>query len=449
MSQSTSYRTAFVATGLMLFALFFGAGNLIFPAGMGQQAGANIASALTGFLLTGVGLPLLGVIAIAYSGSRDVQQLASRVAPWYGVWFAVMLYLAIGPFFATPRTATVSFEIGVLPFLGEVDEGTQKTALFVYAIGFFALSYWLSVSPGKLVDRIGKILTPVLLVTILVLTGYAMISPMGELQAPAEAYQAGALTKGVIEGYGTMDALASLVFAIIVIEAIRNMGVTDNKQVLSLTTRAGLVAAGCLAIVYVLIGYMGASSVSVLGTLDSGAKVLSGSADFYFGALGKSVLAVIVFLACLSTSVGLITACGEYFNRLVPKLSYHKWVIIFTLISFTIANFGLANIIKFSIPALMLLYPLTIAIIALAFLDKVFNGKRIVYVLTIAVTSIFAVIDGWKTLHGMFEGSKEAFIMQLDTQLSGILPLYSSGLGWILPAIVAFIIGVVIAKSSK
>lgn len=449
MSQSTSYRTAFIATGLMLFALFFGAGNLIFPAGMGQQAGENIASALTGFLLTGVGLPLLGVIAIAYSGSRDVQQLASRVAPWYGVWFAVMLYLAIGPFFATPRTATVSFEIGVLPFLGEVDEGTQKTALFVYAIGFFALSYWLSVSPGKLVDRIGKILTPALLVAILVLTGYAMISPMGELQAPAEAYQAGALTKGVIEGYGTMDALASLVFAIIVIEAIRNMGVTDNKQVLSLTTRAGLVAAGCLAIVYVLIGYMGASSVSVLGTLDSGAKVLSGSADFYFGALGKSVLAVIVFLACLSTSVGLITACGEYFNRLVPKLSYHKWVIIFTLISFTIANFGLANIIKFSIPALMLLYPLTVAIIALAFLDKVFNGKRIVYVLTIAVTSIFAVIDGWKTLHGMFEGSKEAFIMQLDTQLSGILPLYSSGLGWILPAIVAFIIGVVIAKSSK
>ncbi|WLF83242.1 branched-chain amino acid transport system II carrier protein [Moraxella sp. ZY210820] len=449
MSQSTSYRTAFIATGLMLFALFFGAGNLIFPAGMGQQAGENIAAALTGFLLTGVGLPLLGVIAIAYSGSRDVQQLASRVAPWYGIWFAVMLYLAIGPFFATPRTATVSFEIGVLPFLGEVDESSQKTALFVYAIGFFALSYWLSVSPGKLVDRIGKILTPVLLVTILVLTGYALISPMGELQAPAEAYQAGALTKGVIEGYGTMDALASLVFAIIVIEAIRNMGVTDNKQVLSLTTRAGLVAAGCLAIVYVLIGYMGANSVSVLGTLDSGAKVLSGSADFYFGALGKSILAVIVFLACLSTSVGLITACGEYFNRLVPKLSYHQWVIIFTLISFTIANFGLANIIKFSIPALMLLYPLTIAIIALAFLDKLFDGKRIVYVLTIAVTSLFAIIDGWKTLHGMFEGSKEAFIMQLDTQLSNILPLYSSGLGWILPAIVAFIISVVIAKSSK
>lgn len=447
--NNNSTKSAFIATGLMLFALFFGAGNLIFPAGMGQQAGANIASALAGFLFTGVGLPLLGVIAIAYSGSRDVQQLASRVAPWYGVWFAVMLYLAIGPFFATPRTATVSFEIGVLPFLGEVEEGTKNTALFAYAVGFFALSYWLSISPGKLVDRIGKILTPVLLVVILILTGYAMISPMGELQAPAEAYQAGGLAKGIIEGYGTMDALASLVFAIIVIEAIRAMGVTDNKQVLSLTTRAGLVAAGCLAVVYVLIGYMGATSVSVLGDLGSGAKVLSGSAEFYFGALGKSVLAVIVFLACLSTAVGLITACGEYFNRLVPKLSYHKWVIIFTLVSFVIANFGLGNIIKFSIPALMLLYPLTIAIIALAFLHNVFKGKRIVYVLTIATTSIFAIIDGWKTLHSMFEGSKEAFIMQLDAQLSSILPLYSAGLGWVIPAIVALIIGMVIGLSQK
>lgn len=444
MNNNTT-KSAFIATGLMLFALFFGAGNLIFPASMGQQAGTNIVAALAGFLFTGVGLPLLGVIAIAYSGSRDVQQLASRVAPWYGIWFAVMLYLSIGPFFATPRTATVSFEIGVLPFLGEIDDEVKKTALFAYGVFFFALSYWLSVSPGKLVDRIGKILTPILLVVILILTGYAMISPMGALQAPAEAYQAGGLTKGIIEGYGTMDALASLVFAIIVIEAVRAMGVIDNKQVLSLTARAGFVAAACLAVVYVLIGYMGASSVEVLGVLDSGAKILSGSAEFYFGAFGKSILAIIVFLACLSTAVGLITACGEYFNRLVPKLSYHRWVIVFTFVSFTVANFGLNNIIKFSIPALMLLYPLTVAIIALAFLHSIFKGKRIVYILTIATTSVFAIIDGWKTLHSMFEGSQEAFIIQLDGKLAAVLPLYSSGLGWVLPSVIMFIISVVIA----
>lgn len=455
MSQLVSKRSAFIATGLMLFALFFGAGNLIFPAGMGQQAGDHIVSALAGFLFTGVGLPLLGVIAIAYSGSKDVQQLASRVAPWYGIWFAVMLYLSIGPFFAIPRTATVSFEIGVLPFLdlsaleGDALEKAKSMYLAGFCLFFFGLSYWLSISPGKLVDRIGKILTPVLLLTIVILTGYAALQPMGSLQPATADYVSGALAKGLIEGYGTMDALASLVFAIIVIEAIRSMGISDNKQVLSLTSQAGFVAAACLAIVYVLIGYMGATSVAQLGMLDSGAAVLSQSANHYFGALGKSLLAVIVFLACLSTAVGLITACGEYFNRLIPALSYHKWVVIFTLISFTLANFGLSNIIKFSIPVLMLLYPLTIAIIALAFLHNSFNGKRIVYVLTIAVTSFFAVIDGWKTLHKMFEGSEQAFIMSIDKQLSAILPLYSSGLGWVFPALAAFIIGVVISKASK
>ncbi|MFB2539551.1 MULTISPECIES: branched-chain amino acid transport system II carrier protein [unclassified Acinetobacter] len=439
----------FIATGLMLFALFFGAGNLIFPAGMGQQAGSEIFTALAGFLITGVGLPLLGVIAIGYSGSHDVQDLASRVAPWYGVLFAVMLYLAIGPFFATPRTATVSYEIGVLPFLGDVSESGKKIGLFAFCIAFFGISYWFSISPGKLVDRIGKILTPALLVAIVILAGYAAIAPMGDLQAPNKDFVEGAFVKGLVEGYGTMDALASLVFAIIVIEAVRGMGVTDKSKVLGLTAKAGFVAAACLAVVYVLIGYMGATSVAGIGMQDTGALVLSGSANHYFGTFGKLILALIVLLACLSTSIGLITACGEYFNRLVPSLSYHKWVLIFSISSFVFANFGLSNIIKFSIPALMLLYPLTIAIIALAFLNNLFGGKRIVYMTTILFTSFFAIIDGWKTLHKMLEGSDTALIMNIDARLSEILPLYSSGLGWILPAIVGFILGLALSKVMK
>ncbi|MDO5356028.1 MAG: branched-chain amino acid transport system II carrier protein [Conchiformibius sp.] len=453
--NGNTHKSAFVATGLMLFALFFGAGNLIFPAAMGQQAGSNIFTAMAGFLLTGAGLPLLGVIAVGYSGSRDVQELASRVAPWYGVAFAVSLYLAIGPLFATPRTATVSFEIGVVPFLGldgmekDAVEAAKKIPLFLFSLAFFGLSYWLSVSPGKLVDRIGKILTPALLVAIAVLVGYAAIAPMGAPPAPSEAYAENALAKGIIEGYGTMDALASLVFAIIVIEAVRGMGVSDKKQILSLTTRAGLVAAGCLAVVYVFIAYMGATGVSGIGMQESGAAVLSKSATHYFGGVGTVLLAVIVFLACLSTSVGLITACGEYFNRLAPRFSYHQWVVVFTLVSLVFANFGLSTIIKFSIPVLMLLYPLTVAIIVLTFLDKFFGGHRMVYVCTIAATSLIALVDGWKTLHGMFEGGEDALVMQLDAALKSSLPLYAAGLGWVLPALVGLVIGLVIAKAGK
>ncbi|ULJ61904.1 branched-chain amino acid transport system II carrier protein [Wielerella bovis] len=436
-------RSAFVATGLMLFALFFGAGNLIFPAMMGQQAGNHVLTAMLGFLITGAGLPLLGVIAVGFSGSRDIQEMASRVAPWYGVLFAVMLYLAIGPLFASPRTATVSFEIGVMPFLGEIDKDAKSLYLGIFSFVFFAIAFWLSISPNELVNRVGKILTPVLLLTIAILVITAAVKPMGVPELPIDDYTNKAFTKGIIEGYGTMDALASLVFAIIVIDAIRNMGVTDKKQILSLTTWAGLIAASCLAIVYVFIAYMGATSVAGLGMQESGATVLSKSATHYFGTVGQTLLAVIVFLACLSTAVGLITACGEYFNRLIPQLSYGKWVVIFTLVSFGFANVGLSEIIKLSIPALMLLYPLTIAIIALAFLHPLFAGKRIVYICTIAATAVFAIFDGWKT----FFGTDSGVTKDINTFLNENLYLYDAGLGWILPAIVGFVIGVVLSKT--
>ncbi|XXQ67615.1 branched-chain amino acid transport system II carrier protein [Neisseriaceae bacterium B1] len=449
--MSNNTKSAFIATGLMLFALFFGAGNLIFPAGMGQQAGTNVWQTMMGFLITGAGMPLLGVIAVAYSNSRDLQQLASRVSPWYGIAFTVALYLAIGPLFATPRTATVSYEIGVVPFLGEnVDANVKDWGLRIFCVFFFAVSYWLSVTPSKLVDRIGKILTPVLLLTIAILVLTAAAKPMGAPQAPIEAYQTGALAKGMIEGYGTMDALASLVFAIIVIEAIRRMGVTEPKQLLSLTTRAGIVAASCLALVYVFIAYMGATSVAGIGMQDSGAAVLSKSAGHYFGSGGKALLAVIVFLACLSTAVGLITSCAEYFNRLIPsRLNYQKWVVVFTLASFIFANFGLSAIIKFSVPVLMLLYPLTVAIIALAFLHNFFGGKRIVYLCTIIGTLPIAIMDGWKTAHSMLGGSEDSLVMNLDKTLKAVLPLYSSGLGWILLAVAGFVIGLILSKTSK
>lgn len=446
MSQNT--KSAFIATGLMLFALFFGAGNLIFPAGMGQQAGSNIWPTILGFLLTGAGLPLLGVIAVGYSGSRDLQDLASRVTKWYGIAFTVALYLAIGPLFATPRTATVSYEIGVVPFLGDdVSQSTKDWALRIFCVCFFACAYWLSISPGKLVDRIGKILTPVLLVVIGILVITAAFKPMGDLPAPTEAYQTGAFAKGMIEGYGTMDALASLVFAIIVITAIRDMGVHEYKPMLHLITLTGLVAAGFLALVYVLIGYMGATSVAGIGLQEGGAAVLSKSAGHYFGHGGKILLALIVLLACLSTAVGLITACGEYFNRLLPGLDYHKWVIIFTLVSFGFANVGLSAIIKLSVPVLMLLYPLTVAIIALAFLNNFFGGKRIVYICTILGTLPIALIDGWRTAHAMMDGDKNGLIMNIDAALKDVLPFYSLGLGWVTLAIAGLVIGVILSKT--
>lgn len=433
MSAPENQKPSLWAVGLMLFALFFGAGNLIFPAFLGQQAGSNWLSAMSGFLLTGAGLPLLGVIAIGYSGSRDVQDLASRVTPWYGVAFAAVLYLAIGPLFATPRTATVTFEIGVTPFIGP----EHKTmALAIFSAFFFGVTYWLSISPGKLVDRIGKVLTPALLATIAVLVGYAAFNPMGELQAAQGGFADRPFVTGVLEGYQTMDALASLVFAIIVIDAARALGVRNRAQLLATTTVAGAVAAACLAVVYLLIGYMGATSVAGLGLQENGAAVLSKTAQHYFGMGGNVLLSAIVFLACLSTAVGLIISCSEYFNRLLPAISYKTFVVIFTLVSIAFANKGLSGIISISVPVLMLLYPLTVVIILLAFLNNWFGGSRVVYVCTIFATLVVGVLDAWKAAF--------SFAPETAALINSIFPLYDIGMGWLLPATAGFVLGLVL-----
>ena len=433
MSAPENQKPSLWAVGLMLFALFFGAGNLIFPAFLGQQAGSNWLSAMSGFLLTGAGLPLLGVIAIGYSGSRDVQDLASRVTPWYGVAFAAVLYLAIGPLFATPRTATVTFEIGVTPFIGPEH---KTVALAIFSAFFFGVTYWLSISPGKLVDRIGKVLTPALLATIAVLVGYAAFNPMGELQAAQGGFADRPFVTGVLEGYQTMDALASLVFAIIVIDAARALGVRNRAQLLATTTVAGAVAAACLAVVYLLIGYMGATSVAGLGLQENGAAVLSKTAQHYFGMGGNVLLSAIVFLACLSTAVGLIISCSEYFNRLLPAISYKTFVVIFTLVSMAFANKGLSGIISISVPVLMLLYPLTVVIILLAFLNNWFGGSRVVYVCTIFATLIVGVLDAWKAAF--------SFAPETAALINSIFPLYDIGMGWLLPATAGFVLGLVL-----
>lgn len=386
----------------MLFALFFGSGNLIYPPTMGQKAGSEILPAMIGFLITGAGLPLLGVLVIAYSNSRDIQDLASRAGKAYGIIFSVVLYLAIGPFFVAARNGAVAFDIAIKPFLGA--DTNQQLVLGVFTVLFFAVSYWLSVSPGKLVDRVDKVLTPALLVTIAILVVYAAIYPM----APAPDYAASPLTKDLIEGYGTMDALASLVFAIIVIDAVRGMGYEKKEEVISLTARAGIIAIAFLAIVYAFVTYLGATSVGQIGLQENGADVLAKSAHFYFGTVGNVLLAVIVLLACISTSVGLITSCGEYFSRLLPRVSYRGWIIIFTLISLLLANVGLSAMIKFAVPALMLLYPMTMVLIMLAFLNNLFDGRRLVYGITILGTLPVALVDGWRTLHSLLAGGDDA-----------------------------------------
>ncbi|KAA0957408.1 branched-chain amino acid transport system II carrier protein [Planococcus sp. ANT_H30] len=445
MDSKLSFKS-YAVVGMMLFALFFGAGNLIFPAQLGQYAGTNVWIAIFGFLITGVGLPLLGILAIGYSKSNDLQDLSSRVHPVYGLIFTAMLYLTIGPFFALPRTGAVSYEVGVAPFIGA---GNATIGLLIFSLIFFGVSLVVSLNPTKIVDSIGKVLSPAILLTLGVLLVAAFVKPMGNQEAPQPVYKSDAFFTGFTEGYNTMDALASLVFGIIVISAVRKMGVNSPKGVLMATLKSGVVASALLAIVYTGIAYLGSTSTATLGLMETGGPVLSGASDYYFGTFGAMLLAVIIILACLTTAIGLTVANAEFFHKLTPKIGYKTYVVIFSVFSLVVTNAGLANIITYSIPVLMFLYPLAIVLIILAFLSPLFRHAQLVYVSTIIVTLFISVIDGLKTLTSSIGVDNPAWLQSIIDFYAATLPLYSNGLGWLLPALLVIAITTVIARTKK
>ncbi len=438
--------SSLIVIGTMLFALFFGAGNLIFPAQLGQAAGTNFWPAVTGFLITGVGLPFLGILAIGFSGSANLQELASRIHPVYAVLFTSALYLTIGPFFAAPRTGAVAFDIGVVPFLGGMDPFVPR---LIFTAVFFGITVWLSLNPQKIADRVGKILSPAIIVLLLGLLAAALVKPMGSFQQPAASYMAGAFGTGFTEGYNTMDALASLVFGIIVITIVRSMGVKSKKGIVSATFKTGFVAAAFLGILYVGIAYLGASSVGTLGVMDTGGAVLTAVAVHYFGDAGLILLAVVILLACLTTSIGLMTACGEYFHTLLPKVSYKTIVVIFTSFCFIVSNIGLTNIIAYSVPVLMFLYPLAITLMLLTFLSPLFGHARIVYVAATATAMLVSTVDGLSAVADALPGGYlEKIIGPVAEFYSSVLPLYEDGLGWLLPVLIVIVVFSFIAKAA-
>ena len=425
-----------LAIGLMLFSLFFGAGNLIFPPALGQAAGDNVWVAILGFLTTGVGLPLLGVLAIGLSGSNDAGDLAKRVHPLFATVLMVSTYLTIGPLFAIPRTGAVSYEVGVKPFVAGV-MGSDGLGLLIYSVIFFAVTCWLALNPSKIVDRVGKILTPALLVMLVFLVGQAFISPMGALLAPQGEYQSHAFAKGFQEGYLTMDTLASIVFAIIVVNAIKSKGVRNAKEIAKVCTGSGLIAAFFLGAIYVSLAYLGATSVGTIGQAENGGIILSKAANIYYGSAGNLILGLAIIFACLTTSIGLVSACATFFTRFFPRLTYQNLVYILSIFSLVISNVGLTQLIAFSVPVLIGIYPLVIVLIFLVFLDPLFGGRTEVYRYSMLLTAIVSLVDGLKAANISLGFVTKSF--------SSYLPLFDISLGWLMPAVAGAVLGYIIS----
>jgi branched-chain amino acid:cation transporter, LIVCS family len=422
--------------GLMLFSMFFGAGNLIFPPFLGAQSGTSFWAAMTGFVLTGVGLPLAVLLAISLV-KGGIQEIGNRVHPVFSTVFMVIVYLSIGPFLAIPRNANVAFEMGVIPFVNPSWNSTL--VLFLYSVIFFLLVYVISLNPSKMEKYMGRWITPTLVLAMVVLCVVGFVKLDGPLQAPVGEYQTGAFFKGFLEGYNTMDALASLAFGIVILTAVKQKGVRDDKLLTKYTLKAALVAGVLLTLVYVSIGWMG-GKMAVYESFEGGAQILSSASTLLFGKSGTALLGFIFTLACFTTVVGLTTACGQYFSNLIPKMSYKSVVLVVTLIGFTLSNLGLSQILKVSVPFLVTAYPLTIVLIALTFLNRYFKNSRVVYGSAMLFTGVFAVLGGLGAT-GMDLGALQ--------NLREVLPFSSVGLEWIIPSLVGTGIGMVLSNFSK
>lgn len=420
--------------GLTLFAMFFGAGNLIFPPFLGAEAGSHVWLAMLGMTVSAVGLPVLGVIAVARAGGLDT--LGDRVHPMFSKVFTVACYLAIGPCLAIPRTASTSFEMAIPTFAGE---GAPLGVLqLVYSVVFFALALKLALRPEKLTDRLGKILCPTLIVLIVVSFVGCFLNPPGGYAEPQTArFLESPVVSGFLDGYQTMDTIAALVFGITISVAIRARGVTESNAIVTGTIKAGGIAGVLLFVIYAMLAHMGALAGGRFPNAANGAEVLTDLVSYLFGNLGLALIAAIFVIACFSVCVGLITSCGEFFHKLWPQCSYRGWATIFAVVSLVISNAGLNQILKISVPVLNAVYPVAIVLILLSFFHKWLAERPKTYsigILFTAVASIlFAVAD---------------YIPALKSALAGV-PLFQQGLGWVIPALVGILVGFVQPKKSE
>lgn len=420
-----------IALGFMTFALFIGAGNIIFPPIVAQQAGEHVWLAAFGFLITAVGLPVMTIMALSrMQGSIEV--ISSPLGRFASLLLTIVCYLSVGPLFATPRTATVSYEIGFAPYFG-----TSSSSLFIYSVIYFAFVAAVSLYPNKLLDTVGHVLAPLKIVALAILGIAAFAIPTGYISPPTNHYVNSPVSEGFVSGYLTMDTLGALVFGIVIIQAIQSRGVTDSKLISKYAIIASLIAGVGLTLVYISLFKLGLGSHEVAANADNGAVILHAYVQHAFGDLGSLFLTGLIFLACMVTAIGLTCACAEYFNELTG-LPYKLLVFILIGFSLLISNLGLTKLIAFSVPVLSAIYPPAIVMIMLSFFWKHWNKPSLVVGSVTAIAFLFGIVEAIKAA---------GFTQQLP-QFIDHLPLSEQNLAWLLPSCAVLMIAIAIDRLS-
>lgn len=407
-----------IVIGFALFAMFFGAGNLIFPPHLGFLTGSKWLETFAAFALTGIGLPMLGIFAVGKAGG-NLQGFAGKVHPLFADILGTIIILEIGPILAMPRTAATTYEISVLPFAPQVSP-------IVSSIVFFSLVLLVSVFPSKVVNAVGKYLTPMLIIVLAAIIIRALITPLGTPQ-PSET--SNFFRTGFLEGYQTMDTLASMMFATIVMQAIKACGYTDERAKIKLNIAAGVIAALGLMLVYGGLMYAGACSGKIFPQGITRTALLIGICGKLWGIAGKIILAISMMLACFTTAVGLTATTGHYFANLSKnKVPYTVVVIIVCVVSCWFSVYGVENIIRYSVPLLQALYPVCIFLTFMNLIDC-FIPNRFFYiggtVGTLTVSTLDAISSSGTLIGRDFH--KLSDLLQR-------LPLSNLGIAWVIPA---------------
>lgn len=437
MKQTLSIRK-YLLIGSLIFGMLFGAGNLIFPVHLGQMAGAHWLAATGGFLFSGVLLPLMALLAISITRAKEIYDLARPNGHWYALLFLILVHATLGPLFATPRTATVPYTIG---FASHIPANLNWVGLLIYSAIFFGLVYYFSSKETSITTIIGKVLNPLFLLMLLAIFLLAAISPMGKASTTTitAAYQHASWTNGFLQGYNTMDALATLAFGVTVITAIRSFKLKNDRQVAIATAKGGAVGIIGIALIYIGLIYLGATSLHHFTMAENGGITLAQIAHFYLGTFGDALLATLATVGCLTTAMGLVVAFAQDFHQRFPKVSYQRFLLFNCGLSFVVANLGLNQIIIWSTPVLMFLYPLAITLIILGIASPLFNNDRLVYRLTTGLTLIPAFFDMVNNLPAILRATAPA--QWLINLASHFLPFFNLGFGWLTFGIAGFGLG--------
>ena len=411
-----------LVVGFALFSMFFGAGNLLFPPYLGLVSGESWLTSLGGFVLADVGLALLVLLAVV-KGTGKLESVLIRGGKGLANVIGATAVICIGPLLAIPRTAATTYEMGIQPMLNT----SGSVVAVIVSVVFFGLTLVLTIKPSKVVDIVGKVLTPLLILSLIVLIVLGVLNPIGDI-SPNVMIENNLFAEGVSQGYLTMDALAAGVFAGVIINAIINKGYNETSEKVTLTIKAGVVAAVALAVIYGGLTYLGATLSTKFGVKTPQALLMVEITSALLGNPGKILLCVIVSLACLTTSIGLTSATGEYFSNVTNgKVKYETIVVLVCVFSAVVSNFGVGTIIKFSAPILETVYPVLMALVLLSLTcsrvrnDNIFKGAAYVTL----IVSLLTVANGlWGVVPVMSK-----------------LPLAPLGFNWILPAIGGAIIG--------